>query len=251
MSLVNYEYKSILMISLFGIITVVVLNIPEGYYILYPFMILGTWFHEFSHGLTAIILGGDFHRLVLFPDGSGYAEFSYSSLFLGPIGNALVAAAGPIGPTIIGSIFLVSSTNNKVTMVLLYTLAITILLSTVIWVRPIIGFGFFISLIFSVVFFIIAIKGNIKFKQLTVQFIGIQAFASLYLSIGYLFSSGAIVGGTRNMSDTQVIAENLFLPYWIWAVLIVTFSIYLLVKSFLIIIKNTKSPSIVNRNEKF
>ena len=93
-----------------AIATVVLWQFPWGNYILYPFTILATWFHEMAHGLAAIILGGNFQKLVLYPNGSGVAQYtSTGSLFLGPIGRALVAAAGLMGPPIAGGLFIVAS----------------------------------------------------------------------------------------------------------------------------------------------
>lgn len=37
-----------------ALVTVVLWQIPQGDYILYPFTILATWFHEMGHGLAAI-----------------------------------------------------------------------------------------------------------------------------------------------------------------------------------------------------
>lgn len=48
-----------------------------GYYILYPFTILGTWFHEMGHGIMSILVGGRFNYLEIFPNGSGLAHSSY------------------------------------------------------------------------------------------------------------------------------------------------------------------------------
>ncbi len=237
------KLNPIIYLSIFGVLTAITLNIPGGFYILYPFMILGTWFHEISHGLTALILGGDFHKLVIFADGSGYAQFSYSSLFMGNIGNALVAAAGPLGPTIFGNILMLGSINDKVTKFIMYGLSFAMLLSSILWVRPIFGFGFGFTILFSLIFLFVAFKTNIKTQKLTLQFIAIQAFMSLYMSINYLFSKNAIVGGNHNMSDTEVIADNLFLPNWFWGALILIISLIIIAKSILFIIKKESNSS--------
>jgi hypothetical protein len=231
-------YKnSIFWVAGFGLFTAILWNIPGGYLFLYPFTILGTWFHELSHGFTAMLLGGNFHRLVMFSNGSGYAEFSYSSLFLGNFGQAFVAAAGPLGPSFFGAVFIMASINNKATSITLFIFSLLLIISTLIWVRPFFEFGFFITILFAVVFTYIALKGNDKFKAITLQFIGIQAFMSVYLSIGYLFSSGAFVGGQQNASDTQVIANNLLLPYWIWGFLILCLNVFMIYKSIKFIMK--------------
>ena len=40
-----------------------------GSFLLYPFTILATWFHEMGHGIAAMLTGSDFERLLIFPDG--------------------------------------------------------------------------------------------------------------------------------------------------------------------------------------
>jgi len=235
--------KHLYVIFSFGFLTAIILNIPGGFYFLYPFMILGTWFHEFSHGITALLLGGNFHKLVVFPDGSGYAQFSYDSLFFGRIGESIVAAAGSIGPVLIGAILIILSTKEKYTKTITLVMSIIILLSTLIWIRPLISFGVLFSLIIGFSLLIIGLKGNYKFNQITLQFLGVQAFVSLYLSIGYLFSRGAYVEGTHNMSDTEIIAENLFLPHWFWAILIIIFSLYIIYLSLKYLIKKSRISS--------
>ena len=46
-----------------AIVTAIMWQIPIGNYILYPFSILATWFHEMGHGLMALMLGGQFQKL--------------------------------------------------------------------------------------------------------------------------------------------------------------------------------------------
>ena len=43
----------------------------------YPFLLLGTWFHEMGHGITALILGGKFEYLEIYSNGGGVAYTSY------------------------------------------------------------------------------------------------------------------------------------------------------------------------------
>lgn len=41
-------------------LTVLLWRFPWGNYLLYPFTLLATWFHEMGHGLTALLLGESF-----------------------------------------------------------------------------------------------------------------------------------------------------------------------------------------------
>ena len=78
-----------------AIATVVLYFIPFGNYVLYPLMLFSTFVHEMGHGLTAMVLGGDFLYFKMWADGSGVA--AYAGHFSG-FGKALTAAGGPIGP---------------------------------------------------------------------------------------------------------------------------------------------------------
>ena len=220
--------RNIIILGLIVVATILLWQAPFGRYALYPFIILGTWFHEMGHGLAAMLLGGNFKQLEIYSNGSGLAIHS-GSLFLGPIGSAIVAAAGPIGPTLAGAGLVISSSKKKNAKIALIILSVLLIVSPVIWIRSI--FGFLIILVFGIASTLIALKGNDRLIQFTAQFLGVQAWLSLYLSIDYLFSAGAEVGGSRFMSDTSVISENLFLPYWIWAGLIVIFSAFVIYRS--------------------
>ena len=43
-----------------GVLVVFAPALPFGNYLIYPFMILATWFHEMGHGLTALAFGYEF-----------------------------------------------------------------------------------------------------------------------------------------------------------------------------------------------
>ncbi len=210
-------------------VTFIVWQIPlVGRYILYPFVILGTWFHEMGHGLAAIVLGGSFEQLQIFSDGSGLATHS-GSLFFGSFGRALVAAAGPLGPPLAGTLLISLSNRPNIHKYLLYAVAGLIIVSVLIWVRSF--YGLLVLPVYAAALIYIGLKGQPVWQKVAVQFIGVQGFFSVYQSLGYLFSSGGVVDGSSIMSDTGVIADSLFLPHWIWAGLIIALSAYLFVVS--------------------
>ncbi len=234
----NFNKNSIYWISGFAMATAVIWNVPYGMLVLYPFTILGTWFHEMAHGIAAIILGGTFHRLELYANGSGVAYFS-GDLFLGSIGTALVALAGPIGPTIAGTIFIISSGYYRASQILLALLGLLMMASAIIWVRS--PFGVIFVLALGGLIFYAGIKAKPKVKQLLLQFLGIQSIVSVYLSIGYLFSQGVSSAQFEMKSDTAVAESYLLLPYWFWAVLIIAFSVFMFVYSMYVIYKKSRN----------
>jgi Peptidase M50B-like len=208
-----------------AIATAVLWQVPGGDYILYPFTILATWFHEMGHGLMAMLLGGQFDKLEIFGNGAGVASFRMPSSW-GAIGPALVAAAGPMGPPIAGSALILASRSFKIGSLSLKILGGFLLLSTLIWVRS--PFGLVAIPLLGLLILTIAFKTPQKLQGFAIQFLGVQACVSTYHQLDYLFSYSA---GPLGLSDTAQIQQRLFLPYWFWGGLMALASILILVQS--------------------
>ncbi len=217
--------RQFLGLILAAIITVVLWQLPGGNYVLYPFTILATWFHEMAHGLMALLLGGNFTKLLIFSDGSGAAYYS-GPLALGAMGKVFVAAAGPMGPPLAGSVLILTSRNLKAASLALKLLGCVLLFSTGIWVRSL--FGLIAIPLVAAAVLGVAFKGSERLQRLTVQFLGVQACISTYRQIDYLFSYSA---GPLGISDTAQIQQVLFLPYWFWGGLIAAVSLLILLLS--------------------
>ncbi|MDX2271767.1 MAG: M50 family metallopeptidase [Cyanobacteriota bacterium] len=211
-----------------AVVTILLWQLPWGNYILYPFTILATWFHEMGHGLTAILLGGNFQKLEIFPDGSGVA-FHSGQLWLGRLGRSLVAAGGPMAPAIAGSILILLSRRPRPARSGLISLGILLLLSALIWVRS--SFGLMIVPLLGLGILGIALWTPPWLQVLSVQFLGVQACVSTYHQIGYLFTDQAVIAGQVIHSDSSQIAQNLLLPYWFWGGLMTLASFILLIQS--------------------
>ena len=195
-----------------------------GRYLLYPLTILATWFHEMGHGLCAMLLGGSFVSLSLFPDGSGYAVHS-GTRFLGQPGLALIAAAGPLGPALAGALLIVFSLRPRWSRLGLTGVALVMLLSALIWIRTV--FGVSLMVLWALVLLLIRFKKSERWHSLTLQFIGVQACISVFLNIDYLFTEKVQVSGRLVDPDTGQIAAALFLPYWFWAILLTSLTLWL------------------------
>lgn len=211
-----------------AVATALLWQVPFGDYILYPFTILATWFHEMGHGLTAMVLGGDFEKLLIFPNGSGIA-FHRGNLLLGPIGRALVAAAGPLGPPFAGAALIIASRRFQTAHYSLMFLGSLLIVSSVIWVRS--WFGLLVIPILGAIVLAIAFKAPHWIQGFAIQFLGVQACVSTYHQMDYLFTRAAVVGGQLSLSDSSQIAQNLLLPYWFWGGLMAIASLALLIQS--------------------
>ncbi|MEM7368970.1 MAG: M50 family metallopeptidase [Bacteroidota bacterium] len=219
--------KGFMFLLLAGILTAVLWNVPYGNYILYPFTILGTWFHEMGHGLTAILMGGSFSKLEIYSNGGGTAFWSHTDLWLGNrLGRAIVALGGLMGPPIVGSLFIFAGRKPKTSSLALNILAGLMVISLVIWIRSI--YGLLVIGGLAIVFVAIAQKGSLNFKQFTIQFIGVAAIMDTYHQLDYLFIGEFVRDGQTMVSDTGQIANQLLLPYWFWGGLIALFSAFML-----------------------
>ncbi|MEN8928502.1 MAG: M50 family metallopeptidase [Flavobacteriales bacterium] len=227
------DYYSFLGFILFAVFIVFVWRFYYGYYILYPFTILGTWFHEMGHGLMSIIVGGTFEYLEIFNNGSGLAHSSYYDsdfYFNKNIALAMVTAAGLFGPPFVGSVLILMSKSFKKSKFILYILSISMLLSVAIWVRTPVGVIVILSL--GALFLFIAIKAKSIIIQLAVQLIGVIACVNTYRQIAYLYTEKVTVGGLEeSFSDTGSIASRLGMTYSFWGTLILIVSFVMLVYS--------------------
>lgn len=204
-----------------GALVIFLPQLPLGNYVLYPFTILTTWFHEMGHGLAGLALGWEFERLVLLPDGSGYAE-SYAPSEPGVLATALISLGGPLGPSAIGAALIAATRHARWWRPALYALAGMILLSTLIWVRSTVGFLVLPLIAASLVG--VALRARPGLVRFAVQFLGVLGALSMLRDWHYLFSYSAVIGGRPMLSDTGALEEALWLPYWLWAIVIVAIS---------------------------
>jgi hypothetical protein len=79
------------------IVALILWNVPQLDFLMYPVRLFVTFIHETGHGVAAIISGGQFHQLVVSSDGSGVAATSGGWRWLilpaGYVGAALFGAA--------------------------------------------------------------------------------------------------------------------------------------------------------------
>jgi hypothetical protein len=216
-----------------AIATAILWQFPAGDYILYPFTILATWFHEMGHGLMALMLGGDFRKLMIFGNGSGLASYTLGSGFI-PLGPGLVAAAGPMGPPLAGAALILASRSFKTASLSLKILGGVLLFSTLVWVRS--GFGLIAVPLLGIGILGIAFKTSRWVQGFAVQFLGVQACVSTYHQLNYLFSYRA---GALGLSDTAQMQRYLLLPYWFWGGLMAVLSLIILVQSLRVAYRST------------
>jgi hypothetical protein len=202
--------------------------LPLGNYISYPFTILTTWYHEMGHGLTAMALGYEFQKLLIFANGSGLAQSSYAG-DPGALRQAMVAAGGPLAPAMFGSGLIIASARRSWRLSALYLLAGLLLLSVMIWVRSLVGM--IVLPLIALGLILLARKAADGWHRFCLQFLGLLGALSMFGQWDYLLTEQAVIAGRPMLSDTGAIEAHLFLPHWFWAISIVIIAAVMIVAS--------------------
>lgn len=204
-----------------GLVVVMLPSLPFGTYLIYPFAILTTWFHEMGHGLTALLLGQRFDQLMIFANGSGVAQSQIAAdASRGTL--AAIAAGGPLAPSAVGAALILASAHPRLWRPVLWLATAAILASVIIWVRS--PVGYFVLPLVAVLLALIAWRGSPGFARFTLQFLGVLGAMSMLRDWNYLFTKQAVINGQTILSDTGQIAAALVLPHWVWAGLIMLLS---------------------------
>lgn len=201
-----------------GFVVLALPALPLGNYLSYPFTILTTWFHEMGHGLTAMLLGQSFERLLIDSNGSGAALLMISS-DASPLLRAAISAGGPLAPTFFGACLIVASAHQKLWRPVLWGTAGAIFLSVILYVRS--STGIAVLPLIAVGLSLIAWKGSPGLNRFALQFLGLIGAFSLFSHSGYFFTESFVEDGQVKLTDTGKIEAALWLPHWVWASLIV------------------------------
>lgn len=198
-------------------------QVPYGRLLVLPLVWVSTLAHELGHGLTAILVGGEFLALRVHADGSGVATFHAS----GRIATALVAAGGLLGPAVAAALcFAVSRTPRGARTALVLT-AVLCVVTTFVWMSNV--FGVLVSGSLAVLLAWIARTWSPDASRLVCAFLGTQLALSVFRRGDYLFTSVARTASGDMPSDTAQMAAALWLPAPVWGVLIGATSVALLV----------------------
>lgn len=197
-----------------GLVVVMLPALPFGTYLIYPFAILTTWFHEMGHGLTAMALGQNFQKLMIFANGSGVAQ-SQVSADASRFTLAAIAAGGPLAPSLFGALLILASAHPRLWRPVLWLAVAAILGSVIIWVRSPVGYS--VLPLVAACLALVAWRAPPAFVRFTLQFLGVLSAMSMLRDFDYLFTELAVIEGQSMLSDTGQIAAVVGLPHWFWA----------------------------------
>ena len=176
-----------------------------------PFNWLESYFHEISHGIAALLTGGNVLRIQLFANGAGLCTTQGGISFI-------ISFAGYAGATLWGwGIYKLASAHQKVAQVFSILLFILLVSSIVFWGRDLLTW--FILGVLAALFLLTIKLKKIHYLQRLMQLFGLLILLNSLSSPSYLLDG-------RHVGDGATLAAMTFIPEIIWV--LIWFSIALL-----------------------
>ena len=193
------------------IFAIIVLQIPI---ISIPFKWLESYFHEISHGLTAVFTGGSIVRIQLFPNGAGLCTTRGGSSFL-------ISLMGYGGAIIWGGLlFSLASVHRNIARVFSIVLLCLLTTSILLWVRDLLT-------LFIVLVLVLLVAAQLKFSshktlQKMLQITGLLVLINSLMSPLYLLD-GQAKGDGAALANITLIPEIVWVALWFVSALFMTY----------------------------
>lgn len=184
-----------------------------------PLNWLETYFHEISHGVAALLTGGEIIRIQLFPNGSGLCTTQ------GGV-NFLITFCGYAGATLWGwLLFKLAKSHQRTAQIIAAFMIVLLLASIILWARDLLTIIIISSL--AVMFVFMVKMRRLKYLQLLLKFFGLTVLLNSLFSPTYLFDG-------RNLGDGAALSELTMVPEFIWVLIwcvLALIALYSLIKS--------------------
>lgn len=186
-----------------GLIVFVLWGTP----VIYPLKILVVFFHEFSHGMAALMTGGRIIEIQISPLQGGLCISQGGNRFL-------ILTAGYLGSLVLGGMILLYGSRTRGHGKVTTGLGVLLLAVTFIWVRPIIGFGFIFGLGIGIAMMFVGLNMSLSVNRYLLKAIGFTSclYAPLDIVSDVLARPGVV-------SDATMLAEHTGLPGFVWGLL--------------------------------
>ena len=172
--------------------------------VVYPLKMLVVFFHELSHGIAAMLTGGEIVRIELDPRQGGLCVTRGGWRFL-------ITSAGYLGSMLWGGAILVAAARTNFDRQIMGGLGILLLLAAVLWVRPFFSFALVFVLLTGVAMLASARWLGEQGNDLLLRLIGLTSCLYAIADI----KSDALDRDVPG-SDAWVIADSLpFINGWI------------------------------------
>jgi hypothetical protein len=169
-----------------------------------PFNWLESYFHEISHGIAAILTGGNVLRIQLFANGAGLCTTQGGISFI-------ISFAGYAGATLWGwGIYKLASAHQRAAQLFSVLIFLLLASSIIFWGRDVLTW--FILAILAAIFLLTIKLQKIHYLQ------GVMQLFGLLILLNSLFSPSYLLDG-RHLGDGATLASQTFVPEIIWVLI--------------------------------
>lgn len=198
---------------------------PYAGYALYPLLLAATVIHELGHAVAAVITGGEVGAIALAPDGGAATVHAGGAI-------AVIAAAGPLTPALIGAALLAVADRPGARRGLLLGLAAAIALGAALWLRG--GFALACGAGAAVALAGVALIADRIARPATVV-IGLGLGLAWLARREELFALTAATPHGRLPTDVQTLAAAAGGPPATWAWALIATSLALIVGALIVV----------------
>lgn len=182
-----------------------------------PFNWLESYFHEISHGIAALLTGGNVLRIQLFANGAGLCTTQGGS-------NFVISFAGYAGATLWGwGIYKLSSAHQKAAQVFSIFLFALLVWSIIFWGRDLLTW-FILAVLAGLFIFTIRLQ-KAHYLQRLMQLFGLLILLNSLASPSYLLD-GRHLGDGASLASITLIPEIIWVAIWFSIAALALFSLY-------------------------
>lgn len=196
--------------------TLILWRIPTLGFLFYPFQLFGTFVHEISHGMAAIITGGTFQRFAVNPDLSGVAWSAGGVRWV-------VTSAGYIGSAAFGGVLVLLATWGVPPRRILLGLGAALGLLCLLFVRNLFG----IAVGLGLAALLVGAAGRLppRWAGLLVLFLAVQLMLD---GLNSLLGLIQLSSRSAALTDAQIMARATGVPALVWALVWTVVSVAIL-----------------------
>ncbi|PKH89306.1 M50 family metallopeptidase [Colwellia sp. Bg11-28] len=184
-----------------------------------PLNWLESYFHEISHGIAALLTGGEIMRIQLFANGAGLCTTRGGLSFI-------ISFFGYAGATFWGwLLFKLANSHQRTAQIVSGFMIVLLLVSIIFWARDLLTIIIISSL---AVMFVLTIKMRRLYTlQVLLKFFGLSILLNSLFSPTYLFDG-------RDLGDGAALASITMVPELVWVLLwcvLAVVALYSLIKT--------------------
>jgi hypothetical protein len=203
----RWRWRELVGLLAFGVAILLLWRVPWLRWAVYPFRLFGTFVHEVSHGLAALVTGGEFLRFTVSADLSGLA-WSAGGI------RWIVTGAGYVGSAVFGALLVVLAERGVPTRALLVALGVGLALACLLFVRNLFGIGSGLALASGLLLAARYARGH--GADLLLMTLALQ---SLLGGFDSLLDALALSTGEATRTDAHAMAAQTGVPAPFWVVL--------------------------------